>query len=326
MATKPTIIVFADSDHSACSFWRAIGPFNELERQGLINVIRGTYNESWTTLRRADMAFFQRPMSKRCKEQIFMAKDVGLKVWIDLDDYNVIPEYHPVYNVYENEFDEKLFFKYMILADIVTVSTDFLKQHYLQYANNIEIVQNAINDHWLSFKKHQQNNIIFLRGGDHHDHDIYHYKDALIGLVNKHGMKLIVCGSNPIYLQQEIDNYVYAGNFNVHGYFAYILRFRPSIFALPFIDCDFNRGKSNIGFLEATLAGSASLTPSYWGLEKYSSVYSDIDTFHSSLEEMITNPELCNENHSKAVELAKSDYLLSMVNNKRIEIINKLIG
>ncbi len=325
MATKPTIIVYADSDHSACSFWRAIGPFNELERQGLINVIRGTYNESWTTLRRADMAFFQRPMSKRCKEQIFMAKDVGLKIWIDLDDYSVIPEYHPVFDVYENEFDERLFFKYMLLADAVTVSTEFLKNHYLQYSNVIEIVPNAINDYWLSFKKPQQNNIIFLRGGDHHDHDMYFYKNAIIELSNKHSMKVIICGSNPIYFQQEIDNYSYAGNFNLHGYFAYILRFKPAIFALPFINCEFNRGKSNIGFLEATLAGGTSLTPSWYNLDKYSFSYSDYDTFYSNLEEMIINPELCKEKHSNAVKLVKDEYLLSNVNKKRIDIIKKLI-
>ena len=324
----PNVIVFSDYITSVCSYWRSQNPFSELAREGKINLIIGDYNkEDWTTLRICDIAFFQRPVMNNVKNQILMAKDMKVKgIWIDLDDSNNIPIHHPIYGIYKSGYDELSFKKIMIVADIVTTTTQYLKNIYLKYTNNIQIIPNALNDYWLDFSPSKRGKNIFLRAGDHHEHDIYEYKDCIIDVMNNHkDWKLIVCGSNPIFLQQEIENYIYSGDYNIHDYFAYILQSNCSIFILPLLKNELNFGKSNIGWLEATLSGASSLTPNYWKLHNYSLTYKDKKTFKENLEKLITDENLRKELWTKSVQKVKKDYLLSKVNNKRMDIIKNLM-
>ena len=133
----PTIIEYADFVQSSCSFWRARGPLSELAKQEKIRLMEGTWDDGWPTLRMCDIAFFQRPMNKKCIDQMLMIKDLGLKIWLDFDDFPHIPSYHPVYKQYTEIYDEKTFMKMFLLADVVTTSTEFIKQHLLQYHNNV---------------------------------------------------------------------------------------------------------------------------------------------------------------------------------------------
>ena len=232
----PKVLVFNDHIYSSCAFWRSQLPFQELDRNGDIVMEVGEYNhEDWTNLRRFDIALFQRPMSKQIKNQIFMAHDMGCKIWIDIDDYHEIPPYHPVYPVYKDVFDEKIFMQYMMMADVVTVTNDYLKKHYLQYNNNVVVVPNALNDHWLKIQKFKETNNALIRGGDHHDHDMYLFKDQIIQSVNKNKWHLNLIGNNPVYFQLEIPEYNYVGDFNIHDYFAYILRADNSVFIVPLV-------------------------------------------------------------------------------------------
>jgi glycosyltransferase involved in cell wall biosynthesis len=323
---KSTIIIYSDSIHSACSFWRSHGVFLELSRLGYVNIIEGTYNDSWTILRACDIAFFQRPISKKCTEQIFMAKDLGLKVWIDLDDYNIIPEHHPIYDLWKREYDELSFTKIMMLANIVTVTNQQLKNYYLSYSNNIEVIPNAINDYWIKQHKQKTGKNIFLRAGVHHHQDIYKYKDQIINIFKKYNdWNLIIAGSDPIFLKNEIKNYKFVGDNNIHGYFARILNENCSIFILPLIENKLNLHKSNIGWIEATISGSVALTPSWFNLEEESVIYKDEESFYNGLELLITNTELRSKLFNKSIKKIKSEYLLSTVNNQRIEIVKNLI-
>ena len=321
----PTIILYDDAPTSACSHWRARGPFNELARQGKINLIEGTWRDNETVLRKAHIAFFQRPMHDECKHQLYLAKDCGLKLWIDLDDYNHIPIHHPVYDVYKDKYHDGTFSKFMLMADQVTITTEYLKNHYLTYSLNVSVIPNAVNDYWLKPRPLKTKNLVFLRAGSHHEHDIYEYKDEIIKTINKNEWRLKTAGSNPIFLQQEIANYKYAGDYNVHDYFSYILQCQASVFILPLLDNELNRAKSNIGWQEATLSGAATLSPEWFGLDGYSLAYSDKKTFSAGLNRLLTKPELRKELHSKSLKLLKEKYFLSVVNNQRMEIIKNLM-
>lgn len=327
MATKiPNVIIYSDSNHSACSFWRSHGVWLELAKQGIVNIHEGTYNDTWTTLRKFDIAFFQRPMARWCLNQVAMAKDLGLKIWVDVDDHNVIPETHPVYDIWKRDYDEMNFKKIMLLSDIVTTTTEYLKNYYLKYTNNVKVVPNAINDYWLKFKKLKSGKNIFIRAGSHHEHDIYKYKDEILtAFDNFNDWGLVVAGSNPIFLQQEIKNYKYIGDLDVHAYFANILNYNCSVFILPLLENELNLGKSNIGWQEATLSGAACLTPEWFNLSEESVIYNNNDDFLRGIIELMEKQELRLEKYTKSVERIKKYFLLSEVNKQRIEIINTLM-
>lgn len=322
----PNVILYPDSTHSACSFWRAMGPFLELAKLNEITLTVGEFNETWTTLRAYDIAFFQRPMSKDCLPQIAMAKDLGLKIIIDIDDHNSVPETHPVADEYKTRYDEDAFIKMMMMADIVLTTTPYLKSHYSMYSSNVHIIPNAINDYWLSGRKFKKTKTVFLRAGAHHEHDIYEYKDAIIDVMNSNpDWTLEVCGSDPIFLQQEVVNYKYAGDYNIHDYFAYILQSKASIFIVPLSDNKLNRGKSNISWQEATLSGACALTPDFMGVGESSALYDDGPSFESGLKALISNEDFRQELHQKSFAELKEHFLLTKANKQRLELIKSVL-
>lgn len=321
----PNVILYPDSMHSACSFWRGVGPFLELSRLNLINLGFGEYNESWTTLRSYDIAVFQRSMTKDCLHQIAMAKDLGLKIVVDVDDHNDIPKTHVVYNDYVNRYNEDSFIKIMMMADAVTTTTKYLKNHYSMYSGKIHIIPNAINNHWLSARKFKKTKSVFLRAGEHHEHDIYEYKDDIVKVMNENpDWTLEVAGHNPTFLREEVNNYLYVGDFDIHNYFAYILQSKASVFIVPLNDNKLNRGKSNISWQEATLSGASALVPEWMENETVGLSYMK-ETFYDSFSHLLENEDVREGLWSKSIDRLKKEYLLTNVNKHRLEILKNLL-
>jgi hypothetical protein len=322
----PTILEYPDVSTSACSYWRARGVLAELVKQGKINLVPATWQEDWSTIRLCDIAFFQRPMSEKCIQQVMMCKDLGLKIWIDLDDFNEIPPYHEVFSLYTQEYNEKTFQKIMLMADVVTVSTEYLKQHYLKYAMNVVVIPNAINDFWLPMNKQSNKKLIFYRGGGHHLTDLWEYKDEIIEVMSGHSDWLLcTIGCDPKFINEHVKEYQALGDFSIHDYFGLIIQSKPSVFIVPLLDNNLNRGKSNISFQEATMAGAVSLTPSYWSLKGCSMQYGSKKTFLSGFNKLLDNAELRESLFKKSRAKIKDEYVLSKVNEKRINVINNLL-
>jgi len=322
----PVILEYPDQISSVCSFWRSRGVLSELAKEGHIGLIEGQWDDNWTTIRSCDIAFFQRPMNKDCLNQIMKCKDLGLKIWMDFDDTFEIPPSHEVYDLWTKIFDEKVFFKMLMLADVVTVTTENLKNFYLKYSNDVVVIPNAINDKFLKFRRPSNNKVVLIRAGKHHLPDIWEYKNEIIQVMNNHpDWKLVVLGCEIKFLSNKIKNYEYGGDFDIHQYFGYILTTQPSIFIVPLLDNELNRGKSNISWQEATLCGAVSLVPDYWKLKKYSGTYKDKKTFKQYFEELVFNKELRIGLYNNSLSKVKKDFLLSKVNKQRLQIIKNLM-
>lgn len=323
----PTVLCYHDKIDSVCSFWRSQNPLSELSRQGHINIIQGSWGlDDWTIIRMADIAFFQRPMNKECFNQIALCKDLGLKIWIDFDDYNQIPVHHEVYKLWSQIYSEKEFIKIMMLADIVSVSTDYLKTHYSKYSQNTVIIPNSINDYIYKFSEQSKNKSIVYRGGNHHSMDIYEYKNQIINVLKQNpDYKLYSIGYDPLFIKNEVSNYEFLGDLNIHQYFATIKNINPSIFLVPLLDNEFNRGKSNISWIEATIAGAVALTPHWWKLNNCAMQYRSASTFEDGFNYLITNNNLREDLFSNSKEFITKKLSLSKTNKKRIDIIKKLL-
>ena len=325
MSKIPKIIVFNDYIASVCAFWRSQYPLNLLARQGLIDLVVGEYGEEdWTTLSSCDIAFFQRPMSKNVKDQVFMAKDMGLKIIVDLDDYNFISPHHPVYDIWCEQYDDKVFEKMMMITDVVTTTTKKLQKHYLSYNNNVVIIPNAVDGDWLKFKPCSNKKSIILRAGSHHLSDVWLFRNEIVEVLNKHkDWHFIVIGGEIEFLKRKVNYFLYQ-DMDIHQYFATILGLNASIFIVPLEDNELNRCKSNISFQEAAISGAVALTPYWWNLHNCSVTYRDKKSFAEGLEKLITDYDLRQDLHAKAIKKINANYLLSDANKQRMKIINEL--
>lgn len=67
----------------------------------------------------------------------------GFKIVDDLDDWYLLPDYHPNYKQYK-EYAAKEIIENLKFADCVTVTTDRIYQRVKQYNKNVHIVANAL--------------------------------------------------------------------------------------------------------------------------------------------------------------------------------------
>jgi glycosyltransferase involved in cell wall biosynthesis len=328
MKSKPKILEYYDKVDSACSFWRGRGTNSELSKQDLIEIKESNWNLNWPDIRMFDIAFFQRPIHKKCIDQVFLCKDLGLKIWIDLDDWKDCPKDHVMYDEYQKSFDELSFKKILHCADVITLTNERMFKYYSYFYPNLvdkfKIIPNAINDYVYSFKELSGNKQIVYRGGSNHEYDIMEYHDVIKKvLINNPDWHFISIGYD-IKILKGLSNYQYIDNFDIHSYLGLICNINPSIFIVPLQDNDFNRCKSNISWIEGTLSGAACLCPNYFE-DTISLHYNSKHEFGNKLQILIDNDGIRNTYRYNSVLKIKEKYLLSNVNKQRIELINSLL-
>lgn len=316
-----SILEYYDNVNSVCSFWRGRGVLSELERNGDVRLKLSNWKEDWSEIRRHNIAFFQRPMSEFCLQQVCMCKDLGLKVWMDFDDYMYIPDKHPMAGVYNEMFNPSVFRKTLLLADVISVTNNEMAMSYAMFENGIKnkisVIPNAINDNMFRFNGVGKKKYVVWRGGEHRLNDIKPYLDDIEAVMSDHSDWFFLCVGD-YDLDLDIKNYEYLGNFNIHDYFALMLNLNPAIIINPLEISKFNKCKSNIVWQEATMFGAVTVSPE-WSDYQCGFRYS---VFKESLIEAMENESSREEFFSESSKEIKK-YLLSNVNELRKSIIDE---
>src|SRR5207244_6610452 len=97
-----------------------------------------------------DIVFFERPSQPHFYSGLELIKDFGLKIWLDFDDdfFNVpMKPFNPSGSHFNEPDVQKVFIKFLRMADVVTVSTDAIKKSYDRYSENVVVIPNAFNDY-----------------------------------------------------------------------------------------------------------------------------------------------------------------------------------
>jgi len=142
-------------------------------------------------------------------------------------------------------------------------------------------------------------------------------------------------GSMPWLLTTGYDGHLKGGrDFDMYpwqkqgipAYFERLLSIAPHYIVVPLENCDFNKGKSNIAWLEGTLAGAACISRSEMPeFDKVPSVRFDTPkSLHRIFEQIGKREDLRTENYMRSRALIESEYLLSHTNKKRLDIIDSL--
>ena len=324
------------SPERACSFYRGYGAFKKLEELDSsihVELITGKFKDiSWVTFYDCDILIFLRPIHAEHIEVIRKAQDFNVPVWVDFDDnLHELPADNPfkigleIRNSYEIMKDcVATAIKY---ADIVTVSTNSLKEYYLYLNPNIVVIENAFNDYKYKLElKQNENEIITWRGSITHESDLKSCKEDMINVAHRNNnWEWVFIGDNIYYITEHIQNskstYPEMG---LIEYNKYIHTLSPSIHLVPLVDNIFNTGKSNCSWIEGTYAGAACICPELPEFIK-PGIINYKDNFMYLLNKLVNNKSFRKESYKESFYYIKENLLLSKINKKRLEIVKRTI-
>jgi len=326
------ILYISPEPKSAVSFYRGWGVLGHLQKQyPEIQVIDGSDREiSWTSFSGISAVFMERPCRSYDVKVAHYAKANGVPVWCDWDDDLLnVPREHESYFTY-SELAENV--KELLgLARVVTVSTERLQREFSVHNSNIHVVPNAYNPVVGGFADHNKDSkVILYRGSRSHYSDLEEYAEELIDAINDtHGYTFFFLGLNPFFISKYVKDkskIEFHPEIDIFFYFMKIKQLNPVATIIPLEDHAFNRGKSNIAYMESTIAGAVAIAPRY--LPEFCRPgaldYTDGASFYQQIKLVTTGAVDTRYKVQKAKEYIKSKLDLNDINKQRYKIIKEL--
>lgn len=295
---------------------------------------------------RVDWLVMHQPMSATACEIAENAKDMGTRLWVDMDDLifeNHIPpanQFAAIFREKEISHSLKTCLSY---ADVVSVSTEPLKKALVYYGyapgEKIHVIPNALPD-WAwnnrsEYRPPAARPLVAWRGSQTHTGDLMLLRDAFTDYPN---MDFLFIGSEPWPLYQR-----YGGNLTkvllkdwVRGtakYFRALKAEKPDYNVVCLENVPFNHAKSNITMLEFMLAGAPTIAPAYmpefripgvmhYGNPKAGPGEHNADSLANIFKRINEGRDI---GHKEAYDMC-ADYIsrnlvLSVVNKKRLKLL-----
>jgi hypothetical protein len=325
------IAIIAKRIESAVTYYRANAVFSELCRAN--NWQCGIYEPRTLTddfLHTFDIVFFHRPILPSETFVLWKAKKAGIKVWLDIDDLLwAIPLANPARTMFSPD-DQSELLTNIINADVVTCTTKALADAIQQQFNRTAIIiPNAYNDRHgeaQAFNKEPKRKTILWRGSNTHDGDLFVHRSAFREYKD---LQHLFFGSLPWYLHEQYGGHLktlYHSNFTqtIIQYLEELRKINPTFMIVPLEDNEFNRAKSNIAAIEATMyAGAVTIYPSYMPeFTKFPGIpYDNAAHLGKILAEIDREPAARFAHvHRAAVDYVNATLKLSDVNQARAQV------
>lgn len=330
-----SLMVFCPNQADATSFYRGLGPLSKLKRQIRDLNLAFVTDVNWATLRMADVVFFQRPYTAAHLKIIKMAKRLHRPVWVDYDDDLFrVPLDNPAHALYSDPEIQKSVAQSIAEADIVTVSTEHLRQKLLPLNKEIRVVPNALDPEILSPRRIRKDRpkLIMWRGSQTHMRDVYDYRDQIALAAKAHpDWTWHFIGMTPWFLDGLIpDNrFMISPGLDVMEYFEFIQKVQAPVQIVPLANNSFNQSKSNIAWIEGSYAGSACVVPD-WDEWKKPGAYryepDAPDAFFDAVHEAIKSSEKSLDPGAESWKHIQGNLLLENVNVLRKKVLSDLLG
>lgn len=324
---KPLKIQVASPDmHHSPSFYRGLGPLNELARKQLIQ--HACINTvDWTITPQFDWMFFLRPWQPEHLEAVKYAKMVGVKVWIDYDDNMLaIPPHNEFFEWFSSDRIRKAIMGCLQEADLITTSTHHLAAYYEKASKRkVQVIPNAFNNSVFTFYSHPKlTNRIVWRGSKTHAHDMTDVDLDIFNLQKKfpeHEWCFI--GMFP---------WMLGGTKNMFHEAVHVVRLpqllnktAAKVAIVPLSESPFNRAKSNCAWLEFTQAGTPVVAPDWeeWrkpGITTYTPHI--LGSFEKAVASVLeASPKKCRMLVEESRDYINEHLLLSKVNEERLNAL-----
>lgn len=332
---------FEKDSHGAISFYRIVPPLREMEKTHGIRVEESA-SAFMPDIYRSDIVFLHTPVHQTAIDAIQAARLYGKKVWLDFDDLifaDDIPRSNLAWTFFNSEKSQQVLKACIPAADAISVSTQTIKDRIIQLFNypaqQIWVIPNAFPDAlWekrAPFKPDNnttQKNIMW-RGSVTHEGDLYKFRN---GIKPHPNLSYLFVGHLPWILHKNHDGHLEEIRYHpwekpIERYWMMLKQSAPHYVLVALEECDFNRGKSNIAWMEATFAGAACIAQST--MPEFARVptvqYHSIKSLDGVLKNIASGTDLRMEKYMESRALIEKEYLLSVTNHQRWAVIKTLM-
>lgn len=350
-----TLTFYSPSYKDATSFYRAVGPLQELKKKMGFLLSHGS-DTNWATLKGSDAVFMQRPYANNQVQILEMAQANGLKVWVDYDDdLFTVPRSNRAFRLYGDQKVQNNIAQIVACADVVTVSTPALQRKLQEILilvgkgapdfeglkldpNKIHVVPNAYDEKFCFYaqKKHTRKpkKLIAWRGSETHDKDLMAFTQPMKEALGKHlDWTFNFIGSPFWHTIEEMEsvegaketNIIHTDNLDPVEFFKFLYLTAPALVIVPLWDCEFNRSKSNIAYIEAMHAGACCLAPDWEEWRRPGVInYKDAADFGEKLQAFMRGEFDSDKLHFEGWNYVKSNLTLNKVNIIREILLREL--
>lgn len=206
-----------------------------------------------------DWLIMARPSKAPEMELIATAKKCGLKVAVDYDDDLLnIPAMHPAFGTFYDEARQKVIKSAAAVADVLWCSTESIAQTFGR--EDAWVIPNAILPSDLPTEPAPNNRIAAWRGREQQyiDATLQMWASGWYDKIKDIPDKWLWMGWMPV--PTVTPKSVFLKYDNILKYMDFLKGSGINIMWKPLYDCRFNDGKSNIAWLEATMAGGVCVT------------------------------------------------------------------
>ena len=275
----------------------------------------------------ADIIVFHRANTIEHHKLAMQLKAQGKKIVFDNDDTFLLDESHAFMGLDEKGFNQNkekinnITNNFVSNCDLVTTSTEILAEEYGKINPNVMVLPNCINpDDWATPLRNEGEKIrIGLVGSVVYHQDFEVIKDLLRGLDDSNNVQLVLFGlwndkkrvSNPLVEKVMKREYAFWDNIknkehvpwcDMNYYFDTLNQLRLDIMLIPRRENYFNKCKSNLKYLEASMLEIPVIASSFEGAPYENDIREDDGVLIKDTQDW-------------------SDEVLSMVNNKAKRII-----
>lgn len=226
----------------------------------------------------SDVVVFHRAEEQTYHDLAKMLKGDGKKIVMDNDDTFLIEDHHPLANFNPDGTQQENLkrrndniYEFIKNCDLVTTTTKTLAEEYKKVNPNVIILKNYVDlDDWEEPLRNESDKIrIGLVGSTTIEYDYLHLKDFLRKLSEREDITLVMLGlgnkehrkNNPKVTEVFKEEYEFWDSLKVeqfpwcpvHLYPKTLNEMRLDIMLIPRKDNYFNRCKSNLKFLEASM-------------------------------------------------------------------------
>lgn len=282
----------------------------------------------WQAISSYDLVMMQRPYMGSMLDFCKRVKTMNVPLWLDYDDnmFCVTGE-NRAWMVFNDPVVAENVKQMIMMADIVTVTNEDLRQSYLPLNKNTVVIPNAFNDTIFNVDRipQERENIVVWRGSDTHIYDVMAYSPSITKCANDFPeYEFTYVGYNPWFLEQT-KNTSFIKPKEIIDYFNDINKIAPAVVQVPLHDTLFNRCKSNIAFIEGSYWGAVSIVPEFWGELPGSLSYTDQASYYEALRSVLAGEVDVVKMNEVAWQYVKDNLLLSKINKLRVKIVKQLL-
>lgn len=331
MGKIPRILVVLTNGNDACSWYRGIGPWSQLAKDGLAEVWYSA-KPAWQDVRAVDAVFMLRPCTKEMKAGAQAARDFGVPLIVDYDDdLLTVPTDNPSYAFFALPEIQQNYREFLQGCDAVMTTTGYLAETLRKISPSpVHVVPNAFDECLLRFRKpNDRQNSILWRGSSTHDRDVASVAPEIVAAAEAFPQLLWVfmgADPSPWAVSERIKRKLMVPKLEILPFFKGIYALAPKIVIVPLANQPFNRSKSNIAAIEGAFAGAAVIAPDWeeWRMPGVST-YTDPQSFGFAIRQLATNAQACHEKAELLWKHVMDELTLRKVNEKRIQIVRELI-